>query len=346
MKNKATVLGLMSGSSLDGLDACLSNFTIVDGIWSFDILKTATFELSSELKSALRNSSQLSSDQLLVLDVKYGRWIADQIVPLASDADLVSIHGHTVFHDPKEGYSLQVGSGETISLFTKKPVVSNFRNTDILLGGQGAPLVPMGEKLLFPEYDGFLNLGGICNATFKKAKGVLAGDVGPFNQVFNHYARILGCEIDESGKLSASGTKIPSLIEQWESNDFFKRPFPKSLANQWVTKYFLQISDHKPEDVMHSFAHFISDQLSQIINEQSADRVMVTGGGVHHTFTTNLLAEKCNAQIIKPSPELINFKEALIFGLLGLLRYRGETNVLASSTGASRDSSSGVVYEP
>lgn len=346
LKNKATVLGLMSGSSLDGLDACLSSFSFVDNKWAYNIIETQTLELPEELKNDLSESSQISSSELLALDVKYGNWIAKQIADFASSADLISIHGHTVFHEPSKGFSLQIGSAEQIAIVTNKPVISNFRNTDILLGGQGAPLVPMGEKLLFPDFDGFVNLGGICNASLISKISTIAGDIGPFNQVFNHYAQKQGFEMDEGGSLSQSGNRIDELIDLWKNNPFFKESFPKSLANQWVSDNFLGIEDIAPKDVMCSFAHFITDQLSDVLNHYSPERVLLTGGGTYHAFAMSLLEQKCNTELVKPSNELINYKEALIFGFLGLLRMRGDNNVLCSATGASRDSSSGTIYRP
>jgi anhydro-N-acetylmuramic acid kinase len=345
MKNKATVLGLMSGSSLDGLDACLANYSVTNGKWSYEIVDVKTFEISSELKSQLRSSSQLSSKELFELDTTYGKWIAEQIVDLVKHADLISLHGHTVFHEPKKGFSIQIGNAEAISQLTTKPVIAGFRNADIQLGGQGAPLVPMGEKLLFGDVEGFLNLGGICNASIQTKGGIVAGDIGPFNQVFNFYAQQTGAEIDFDGRISAKGKRIDRLEAQWERIAFFSQRFPKSLSNQWVVEHFLAIHDVAPEDVLHSFAHFITDQISRTIDQFGINRVMVTGGGAYHQFGLDLLKSKCKAEIVVPNKELIDYKEALIFGLLGLLRFRGEINVLSSATGARQDSSSGVIFK-
>jgi anhydro-N-acetylmuramic acid kinase len=204
----------------------------------------------------------------------------------------------------------------------------------------------MGEKLLFPDFDGFVNLGGICNASLISKNSVIAGDVGPFNQVFNHFAQKIGFSMDEGDSLSQSGNRVDKLIDSWKNNPFFKETFPKSLANQWVTNHFLGIENIAPEDVLHSFAHFITDQLSDVLNYYSPERVLVTGGGTYNQFVMSLLKQKCTSNLIKPSNELINYKESLMFGFLGLLRMRGDNNVLSSATGASRDSSSGTIYRP
>ena len=228
MKNKTTVLGLMSGSSLDGLDACLTHFEKTGGTWTYRILESATFPLPVELMHALRNSPALDSLALLKLDVAFGKWIAKTISHLAPRADLISLHGHTVFHSPSDNVSLQIGSGEVVHLLTGKPVVAQFRNTDVLLGGQGAPLVPMGEKMLFPGFDSFLNLGGICNVSFTLSDNWIAGDIGPFNQVFNYYSALLGQPMDVNGELAKSGKMIPELLQEWNEIPYFKQPFPKS----------------------------------------------------------------------------------------------------------------------
>lgn len=335
----------MSGSSLDGLDACLAQFEKIGDMWAYHILESTTFPFPKDLASKLKNSPTLDAQSLLALDVTYGLWIAKNISSLVEHADLISVHGHTVFHSPADRVSLQIGSAEVIHLQSGKPVVSQFRNTDILLGGQGAPLVPMGEKLLFPSFDAFLNLGGICNATFRKENRWLAGDIGPFNQVFNHYASMLGHALDADGEIARSGQLIPELIQSWADNPYFRQPFPKSLANQWVSSHFLDIKKFRPSDILHSFAHFITDQLSAVISGNNPERLMITGGGAYNSFAMELLHQKCKTEINIPDSRLIDCKEALIFGLLGLLRWRHEVNVLSSCTGAHRDSSSGVIYQ-
>ena len=344
MECKTTVLGLMSGSSLDGLDACLASFEKSRNIWKYEILECQTIELPSSLLNRLERSHFLSDSMLQELDNEYGEWIAVAIDKLAAKSDLIGIHGHTVFHSPAEGRSVQIGNAQVIADFLNTPVVSNFRNLDISLGGQGAPLVPMGEKLIFPNYDGFLNLGGICNASFKKPDDKwVAGDIGPFNQVFNFYASKLGHSFDKDGLLAKSSNIVPDLINQWDEIAYFKTDFPKSLGNDWVRCHFLETSN-SPEDVLASFAHFISGEVSQMINRAGIKQIMVTGGGAYNQFLIERIQDQTDIPIVLPSQELIDFKEALIFGFLGLLRIRNETNVMAECTGASQDSCSGDIY--
>jgi len=335
----------MSGSSLDGLDACLAQFEKTGETWTYRILESATFPLPVDLVHELRASPELNALGLLTLNVAYGKWIAKTITALAARAELISLHGHTVFHSPGDNVSLQIGSGEVVNLLTSKPVVAQFRNTDIFLGGQGAPLVPMGEKMLFPSYDSFLNLGGICNASFTISGNWIAGDIGPFNQVFNHYAATVGLPMDTDGEMARSGKRMADLMHNWGEINYFKQPFPKSLANQWVSGHFLNITNVPPADILHSFAHFITDQISNVINGYSPKRLLITGGGAFNSYLISLLREKCRTELHLPDSQLIECKEALIFGFLGLLRARHEVNVLASCTGANRDSSSGVIYQ-
>jgi len=345
MKNKTKVLGLMSGSSLDGLDACLAEFVQNEDGWCYTIQKSETLIIPEHLVQHLRKSADMSAINLLSLDISYGEWIGSVVRELAQEADLIALHGHTVFHSPKDKISLQVGSGEVVHVLTNKPVVANFRNVDILLGGQGAPLVPLGEKLLFPQFHAFLNLGGICNASFSTNASWIAGDIGPFNQVFNHYAHKLGQPMDANGALARSGQMIARLVDKWSAIPYFKESFPKSLANQWVSNHFLDLKDEPKVDVLHTFGHFISDQIAQQINKHKPKKVLITGGGAKNGYLMELLRSKCHSELIVPDAQLIDSKEALIFGLLGLLRFQNEKNVLSSCTGASRDSSSGVIYQ-
>lgn len=344
MGSKTTVLGIMSGSSLDGLDLCTISFEKRANVWRYEILVCETIEIPKTLLAQLEVSSSLDSIGLLELDVKYGEWIGQTIKKTSNSLDLIGVHGHTVFHLPEKGVSCQIGNGEVINNVTGIPTISNFRNLDIQLGGQGAPLVPMGEKLLFSEFDGFLNLGGICNGSFGNGSNWMAGDIGPCNQVFNYFSRKLGQNFDDSGGLAASGSVIQSLFDDWNSIDYFKNPFPKSLGNQWVQDHFIKEYDFPSEDILCTFSSFIAQKIGNTLDERSPRKVMITGGGAYNTFLIDQIKSLSKAEIVLPDQKLIDFKEAIIFGFLGLLRERGDLNVLSSCTGASRDSCSGVIY--
>lgn len=346
MNHKATALGIMSGSSLDGLDLCLATFSQNGSQWDFNINDCLTIELPRKLKSKLHESANLSQEALSRLDHEYGDFIAAAAKDMAPKAQIIGLHGHTVFHSPADKISLQIGSAQVVASRTGIPTVGNFRMKDILLGGQGAPLVPLGEKLLFPEYSAFLNLGGICNCTFKTStEKWLAGDIGPFNQVFNFYANHLGHAIDRGGELARSGEVIPSLLEQWNRLEFFSLPFPKSLGNDWVRENFFELKE-KPADVLATFAEFISTKIAYQIDEFSSTQILTTGGGTLNAFLIQQIQNKTSSKIVIPPLQILEFKEALIFGFLGLLKELNIPNVLSSATGASVDSCSGDLYFP
>lgn len=345
--DKTTSLGIMSGSSLDGLDVCMATFQRTNSRWSYEFLDTQTLTIPENMQAQLSTSHLLGERDLKELDRAYGNWIGHQIKSYANKVDLVSVHGHTVRHAPLDGYSLQIGDAREIADITGKKTVADFRNLDIELCGQGAPLVPMGERELFHEYDGFLNLGGICNATFRKSdQSWIAGDIGPFNQVFNRYSKKLGKIFDKGGQMAREGSVIESLIHQWSQLSYFSQEqFPKSLGNAWVREHFFaQGQDAK--DVLATFSEFISSEIARTINGHNPNRVIITGGGAYNTYFIEKLKSKTDVELVIPSKWLVDFKEALIFGFLGVLRVQGEVNVLSSCTGASQDSSSGKVFLP
>ena len=344
MGNKTTVLGIMSGSSLDGLDLCTASFEKRANGWVYEIMNCQTVDIPKILWIQLAGSRSLASIDLLELDYKYGEWIGQTIKNLNFPLDLISVHGHTVFHLPEKGVSYQIGNGGVINWITGVPTVAEFRNLDIQLGGQGAPLVPMGEKFLFPEFEGFLNLGGICNGSFSKDSDWIAGDIGPCNQVFNYFSRKLGYDIDDRGQLAASGQVIQSLFDDWNNIDFFKKAFPKSLGNQWVEDSFIKEYNSSPKDILRTFSLFIAEKIVNTLEQKTPERLMITGGGAYNTFLIDQIKSLTKTEIVIPDQNLVDFKEALMFGFLGLLRKRGEPNVLASCTGASQDSCSGVIY--
>ncbi|MCP4457151.1 MAG: anhydro-N-acetylmuramic acid kinase [Cytophagales bacterium] len=344
MQDKTTALGIMSGSSLDGLDFCVVEFEKNGHQWVYEIVHSETVEIPGKLKTQLALSSALGPRNLQELDQNYGRWIGENINTLKQSFDLIALHGHTVFHSPQKGQSLQIGNGQIINQLTKVPTVTNFRNLDIRLGGQGAPLVPMGEKLLFSEYDSFLNLGGICNGTFSLDGKWIAGDISPLNQVINYFSDKAGFPFDDGGQIAASGKVNQTLLTNWKDIDFFRLSFPKSMGNQWVKEHFLTDFDYPSADVLRTFSVFVSAEITTLLDLYQPKRVLVTGGGAYNTFLVDQIRSQTRSEIVIPERQLIEFKEALIFAFLGLLKMRGESNVLSSCTGASKDSCSGDVY--
>ena len=356
-------IGLMSGSSLDGLDIVLAEFQENAGKWKYEILKADCYAYSDEWIKRLKNSTSLSALEYQLLHVEYGHYIGQQVNyfieknNLQYQVSLIASHGHTTFHLPEKKMTAQLGDGAAIASETGLPVVSDLRALDVALGGQGAPIVPIGEKLLLGDYDFFLNLGGIANLSLNAEK-YIAFDVCPANRVLNILANELGKEYDEGGKIAATGNVNNKLLEKLNSLEFYKQPYPKSLANEFGTDVVypfirdavLEIRDglrtyveHICFQIKNSIAKFISDSL--LTTHDS--RLLATGGGAQNTFLVQRLAEvlrEVNVEIIVPDKMLINFKEALIMAFMGILRWRQEYNVLSSVTGAKRNSIGGALW--
>ncbi|MCC5930299.1 MAG: anhydro-N-acetylmuramic acid kinase [Cyclobacteriaceae bacterium] len=358
---KFEVVGLMSGTSLDGLDVANCTF-MWDGKnqWAYQISDALTIPFPKDLEKDLRNAMQLNGYDLYACHVKYGQWMGhslkNEIKNRGWQPCLVASHGQTVFHQPNKSLSLQIGDGMAMHAILKLPVINNFRILDVHLGGQGAPLVPIGDKILFSDYDICLNLGGFSNISFDNASGIrMAYDVCPVNTVLNHLAGFSGLPYDAGGKLARAGQVIPSLFDDLEALPYYKEKAPKSLGFEWVNQFVMPLIEacsHAPnEDLLATCTRHFAMQIAREIKIQatgkSAFSVLTTGGGAYNDFlidsVKNLAGE--NFQIIIPESRLIDYKEALIFGFLGLLRALGKTNTLKEVTGAVEDSCGGVIYD-
>ena len=350
---KTTIIGLMSGTSLDGLDICAICFEFVNSEWSFNILNSETIKYPERLKDKLKNTVNLSAIDLLKFDIELGQLFGGLtkqfIVSNNLKVDYVASHGHTVFHQPEKGFTLQIGNGQEVSNTVQLPVIYDFRSKDVSLGGQGAPLVPIGDKLLFSEYDACINFGGIANVSFQKDNERIAFDICPFNMGLNFLANQLGLDYDESGDIARKGVLIDALLSELSALEYYCLPFPKSLGIEWFNKYCLPIiqnNKYSIEDRLHTFSMHISIQLSNVINSIDGDSVLITGGGVYNNFIIDLLRTQTEKTITIPSKEIIDFKEALIFSFLGALRINNQVNVLKSVTGSVKNSVSGVIAYP
>ncbi len=341
---------------MDGLDVCLVRFEKASK-WKFSILKARTIPLPSNLLIKLKKSPYLNPKDLMELDEEYGNWIGEALLPFLRDeaaVTLIAVHGHTVYHNPKEQVSIQIGNGAAISRKCKIPVVTDFRIEDIQKGGQGAPLVPVGEYYLFPGFDGFVNLGGIANISVRNGQKIHAWDIAPCNQVLNLLAQILGKPYDNGGEQARGGSLIPNFYKFLFGKPYFHLPPPKSIGNHWVKQEVLDslqtVSKAEAADYLHTFVHFLADQLVRDFgaNLKQGSRVLFTGGGAHNTFLMELIRQKSEGRFVAEVPEsgIVDFKEALIFGFLGLLRYQGEENVFATVTGASSNTSAGTIAYP
>lgn len=344
------VIGLMSGTSLDGLDLCYVKFEFPS--LEFEIIHAETDSYSDEWILKLKKSIHISGLELTKLDADYGFYLGQKVNEFIEkhqiqNIDLISSHGHTVFHNPKEKYTLQIGNGAAIFAETNIKTVCDFRTQDVALGGQGAPLVPIGDEKLFGEFDACLNLGGFSNISFRKENERIAFDISPFNIVLNYLAEKSGLQYDKDGDLARNGNVNYSFLEELNSLGFYKINPPKSLGIEFCIENIFPLieqSNSSIEDLLATFTEHFAHQISQIFNQNQLKNVLVTGGGTKNKFFIERLKSMTETEIIIPKDEIIDFKEALVFALMGILKSENEINVLKSVTGAEKNHSSGVVY--
>ncbi|MDR6368964.1 anhydro-N-acetylmuramic acid kinase [Chryseobacterium bernardetii] len=345
---KTLAIGLMSGTSLDGLDICLAEFEKQDK-WTFQILKAETVTYSEDWETQLRNSIHLSSEDLLELHSEYGFYLGQQVKKFIhqhrlENIDLIASHGHTVFHQPKRKFTLQIGDGKAIKLETGLPVIYDFRSQDVLMKGNGAPLVPIGDELLFSSYSACLNLGGFSNISLRSEGKRIAFDIAPVNIVLNYLAHQLHKNFDENGALAAKGKTDETLLNQLNVLDFYHIPHPKSLGIEWCHQHIFPLLENiETLDALATFTEHAAQQIANVINQYSIKDILITGGGAYNTFLIEKIRAKTKAEVIIPEKEIINYKEALIFAFMGVLKMNNEINVLSSATGSTEDHCSGVI---
>lgn len=343
----------MSGTSLDGLDMAFIKFQSKP-IWTYEFLCFETLEYTAEWKDKLRFRAEIRKEKLEVLDREYGEFLDSSIKNFILknkidklQVDLISSHGHTLFHKPDLGITHQIGNGPELFLGRAIPVVCDFRVQDVELGGQGAPLVPIGDRILFNEFDSCINLGGFANISFEKNKSRLAMDICPLNFVCNELVKPIGLNYDHNGEIARQGHVNKNMLERMNGQKYYSQSGPKTLGAEWVRAQINPILaefDLEIKDALRTFTEHASDQIARILNVNQSKKALFTGGGVYNGFLMERIIDKSNGEIIVPSKDLIEFKEALIFGLLGILRLQGKVNVLASVTGASKDHCSGRIY--
>jgi len=341
----------MSGTSLDGLDLAYVEFHKNES-WTFKIIKAETVRYSEKWNQMLKNLIANSIQELQAIDEKYTAYLATTINDFIkrnkiSVIDAICSHGHTALHQPENELTYQIGNQKELSKLIGKTVVCDFRVQDVKLGGQGAPLVPIGDALLFSEYDYCLNLGGFANVSTIINSDRIAYDICPVNIVLNHYASKIGFDFDENGTIAASGTINKQLLTSLNKLKFYSLKPPKSLGLEWVRETIFPLIDNydlSVEDILRTFVDHTAYQIASEINKKNRASVLVTGGGAYNSFFINELENLTKNRIVIPSQNLVEYKEALIFGLLGVLKLRGENNCLASVTGAKRDHCSGEIY--
>ena len=351
IKSNYKVIGVMSGTSLDGIDLVYASFDYIDK-WSFEIKVAETVQYSNEWVEILKDLVLISKIGLDEIDRSYTTYLASKIKAFIqkhniSDVDFISSHGHTAWHRPQNNLTYQIGNLPHVASLLNKTVVCDFRVQDIELGGQGAPLVPVGDELLFSEFDFCLNLGGFANVSTCHHNERIAYDICPVNIVLNHFVKQLGFDFDDRGKIAAGGKINHELLDQLNNLDFYKKPYPKSLCYEWVKNEVLPlIVSFKLEvkDVLRTFVEHIAKQISKEIKRKPKASILVTGGGAYNEYLVSRIKFYSNQNVVIPANDIIEFKEALIFGFLGILKIRGENNCLHTVTGASRSHSSGKIF--
>lgn len=349
MENPIFIIGVMSGTSLDGIDFVYVKFD-AENYKNFKILFSETVSYSKKWEENLRKAITFSKEKLSDLDILYARLLGDEINSFIKKhqiktIDFIASHGHTVFHQPENKITLQIGNGQEIANTTNQKVICDFRTQDVQLGGQGAPLVPIGDELLFSNYDYCINLGGFANVSYKKDNQRIAFDICPVNIVLNYYCQKIGLEYDDKGSLASEGKIHQQLLKELNSLGFYRLNSPKSLGLEWVQKNIFPLIDSfqlEIKDVLRTFVEHSAYQIGTIIKNKNA--VLVTGGGVFNAFLISRIEYYTNVKIELPPKELIEYKEALIFAFLGLLRSKNEINCLKSVTGASKNHSSGRLF--
>lgn len=352
-KDSYFVIGVMSGTSLDGIDLCYAQFEF-SNTWTFKILKSETIPYSNDWIKKLKNAISFDGIAVVLLNEDYtdylgkviNRFIETKQIKLI---DAVCSHGHTIFHQPENQYTLQIGNLAKIASIIGQTVVCDFRIQDVAFGGEGAPLVPIGDKLLFNEFDFCLNLGGFANASYEFNNQRIAYDICPVNIVLNHYVKILGFDYDDKGEIALSGTVNQALLNALNDLEFYKKGHPKSLGLEWVQSEIIPLIDAfnlEIKNILRTFVEHAAFQIAQEINKLGIVKLFFTGGGVYNLLLIERIADYSKSEITIPSKEIIEYKEALIFGLLGILKLRNEVNCLSSVTGAKVNHSSGEIFLP
>lgn len=346
-----TAIGLMSGTSVDGLDVCCARFEETDGRWSFRILGARGYDYPRELRRKLLSEVQeMSAREFVGFHSAYGQFLGERVNDFIADTglrpDIIASHGSTVFHEPDRKIMFQIGDGAAIAAVTGIPTVSDFRRLDIMLGGQGAPLVPIGDNLLFADYDYCLNIGGFSNISFLQGEKRIAFDISPVNYVINRYARSIGLEMDRDGELAREGCLHAGLLEELNGLEYYSRAFPKSLSREWVEKTVFPILEHcglPIKDLLRTYYEHCACQLAR--STVPGKSILVTGGGAYNKFLLSRMRDLSACKLVVPEPEIVEYKEALIFAFLGVLYMLDRPSCLRSATGAAQDHIGGMLFK-
>lgn len=345
-------VGMMSGTSLDGVDIAICAFRFNNGVWEYRIDDAVTFPYVDEVKALILEMPGMSGPELMIADRKLGKYhgqlLSGYLMAMGETPLFVASHGHTIFHEPSEGMTYQAGHGAAIAAETGLTVVCDFRSSDVALGGQGAPLVPIGDELLFGEFDALVNLGGFANISYRSDNQRIAYDICPVNIVFNHFAHLSGHEFDRDGQLASAGKPYSELLPMLDKIPYYSAHPPKSLGREWIEKEFMPVIEKSgivnTDDILCTLAHHAA---GQIVHASGANKsILFTGGGAKNHFLTGIIRKKLQDRMIIPDETTIDFKEALVFAFMGWLRLNEISNTLPSATGASKAISAGAVFIP
>jgi anhydro-N-acetylmuramic acid kinase len=343
-------LGLMSGSSLDGLDICYSLIEETEGVYSFKILAGSTVDFSLSLYNQLKYSREISEQELSKFDIELGLWMGEKCKEFIENnainkLDFIASHGHTVFHFPEKGITKQIGSGQSLANSSGFQVINNLRERDVLAGGQGAPIVPLCDLLFFPEVKYCLNLGGIMNISIKENNKIISSDIGICNQVINYFAEKLSLPLDKDGNIARQGFVDLDLLNSLNQLPFFNSPFPKSLDNGFSKELIFLCEQTKlsTHNILRTFYQHLVDQIFFFVND--SEPFLITGGGAHNVFLLELLKGQ-GLNLLPVDDHLIEYKEALAISLMGVRFLENKYNVLASVTGARENTICGNIYQP
>jgi len=352
-KQNYNVVGVMSGTSLDGVDLAHIIFSISEGKWKYEILESETIPYTDQWVNRLKIAVDFSEDELQQLNKDYTEVLGEIIKNFIQkyhleNLDAVCSHGHTILHQPQNGFTLQIGNLPEIAQLVHQKIICDFRVQDVQLGGQGAPLVPIGDRILFSEFDYCLILGGFSNVSFEENGKRVAFDISPVNTVLNFYANKIGLQFDDQGNIAKSGVTSEELLTELNALDFYQKKYPKSLGFEFVKTIVLPIIEKYEiaiEDKLRTFTEHIAFQIAKALPVKKG-KLLITGGGAYNDFLIAQIEHYLpEMQIVIPDAKTIEFKEALIFALLGVLKVRNEINVLSSVTGSKQDHCSGVMFD-
>ena len=344
------VIGLMSGTSLDGLDLCCVTFKYDDGKWEYQIVKAEDEPYPDDIKQKLASAQNMSAEEYALFHSDYGIYLGQRIKAFIDrnglEPDLIASHGHTIFHQPAIRFTAQIGSGAGIAAETEVDCVCDFRTTDVALFGQGAPLVPIGDRTLFADYDYCLNMGGFSNISFNEGDVRSAYDISPVNYVMNHYTRTIGLDYDKDGEMARSGKVCEELLDRLNNLEFYSMKGPKSLGREWVENEVIPLIDSYDLSIEDKLCTFCEHVAVQIGSHIKGGKVLLTGGGALNKYLVERMSARApQCEYVVPDKLTINFKEALIFAFLGMLYICDMPNCLSSVTGAKFNCVGGALYK-